>query len=352
MTITRVVCFLVALWSSFGQASYVLDELPTAFVPNSQSFAVRTMGGSCLAMLSIQDGVPCAASLLPVIRSPRFFATGQIGNGFEAAKTTNDILYKPISKTELENLFSQKNQLQADGSLKFTFVSSAFAAEFAPYQAHLNGVLRNASYPVIGLHALNEKRLLFSGAKEVWENVTVGSHLRLFQRRYVHEEIQMFQMVTNSGAIVRTREQSGVFFDPSVTWWSGQSDNDHQTRLTVGIENLGWVSRTDAYLSTASQWVAGWGYSLPLGLGLLEAGIDARPRRAQAIDARDFVLGTNYRLGGLQFLAGINQDTLNGGVSFALKQINLGVSYYTTRWPSGDSEAYQQSLRTQFSVGF
>lgn len=344
-----VVCFLSLLCVQPSRAYYVLNELPNTFDINSQSLSVRTLGGSCLTSIGVQDGVPCSASLLPLVPKARFFATGQIGNGYDAAKTTNDVLTKPLSKKDLESLFTDKNHLQADGSLKFTFLSSSFAAEFAPYQSSLRGILRNSSYPVVGIHAMNERRLLFSTGRELWKNITVGSHLRIFQRRFIHDEFQMFQAVTNSGSLVKVNEQNGVALDPSVTWWTEDST---QSRWTVGVENIEWVNRPVESLPSKPRLVAGWGAAVPVALGLFEVGIDARPADSRSLNVRDLSVGSNYRLGGIQFLAGLNQYSVNGGVRFSLKQIDLGVAYWSTRWPSGTADNYQQSLLTQFSFGF
>lgn len=341
--------FVNLFFSSHSLAAYVLEELPQSFESQSPSLSVRSLGGTCLTQLGVQDGVPCAASLLALVKRPRFVATGLVGNGYEAAKTTNDVLYKPMSKSELEGLFEKKNQLAADGSFRLTFLAPSFAAEFAPYQASLRGVIRNASYPIIGVHAVNEKRLLLSWGHEFGNNILVGTHMRFFQRRLVHEEIQMFQAVTSSGTLIKPQEQNGMAFDPSVTWWF---DNPWQLRTTLAVENLGWVDRKVSLLPSGPQVLMGLGAAMPIGLGLLEVGVDGRPNGNQNPNSLPLSFGSNYRIGGLQILAGINQEMVSTGLRFSLRSIDLGVGYSSTRWPSGAADNYQQSLLTQFAVGF
>jgi hypothetical protein len=342
---------IILLWCFFNEAyaAYVIYELPQSFDMHSNSLAVQSMGGACLAQVSVQDGLPCAASMLGMVKRPRFFGTALVGNGFDAVKTTNDVLYKPMSRADLESLFGAKSRLEASGSVKLTFVAPNFAAQFAPFQASLNSIIRNSSYPLIGVHAINERALTFGWGDEKWQNILIGSHLRIFQRRFVHTEFQMFQAVTNSGGVLKPLEQSGFAFDPSLTWWFS---NSGKLRWTVALENVGWVNRTYSEVPFQTQLATGIGASVPMSLGLFEFGLDARLPREGTINLADFKLGSNYRLGALQFLAGINERMLSGGVRFALKNVDLGVSYTSTRWPSGDKDEYQQSLSTQIGLGF
>ncbi len=330
-------------------AAYVLNELPGQFTPNSASMSVKTLGGSCYALAEIQDGAPCAASFLALVKRPRFFGTALVGNGYDAVKTTNDVLYKPLSRGDLENLFSEKSYLEAAGSVKLTFLAPHFAAQFTPYEATLNSIIRNASYPVVGIHAINERSLRLSWGSELWKNILAGSHLRIFERRFVHDEFQMFQAITNSGALLKPHEQTGFSLDPSLTWWF---DNPWQFRWTLGVENLGWVNKSYSEMPFQPQFTSGIGVATPLSLGLLEMGLDLRMPRDRSLALNDFMFGSNYRFGALQFLAGINERYVAGGIRFALRNIDLGVSYTTTQWPSGSLENYQQSLMTQIGLGF
>lgn len=332
-----------------ASAYYVLSDLPSEFDTSYQSLTVQAMGGACLAQTQVLDGMPCAASFLALVKKPRFFGTGLVGNGYEAVKATNDILYKPMSKADLESLFANKSHLEASGSVKFTFLAPHFAAQFSPYQASLQSVVRNASYPVIGIHGINERRLGFSYGQERWKNVLVGTHFRLFQRRFVHQEVQLFQAITNSGAIIKPFEQNGFAFDPSLTYFASDQS---QFRWTVALENLGWVDKSFAELPMQPRFVTGIGNSAPVGVGLWEWGVDWRPGSQARLTSEDLSLGSSYRLGALQFLAGINKTMLSGGVRFALRTVDLSVAYTTTRYPSGSSDDYQQSLLTQFGVGF
>jgi hypothetical protein len=308
------------------------------------------MGGTCLTQFGLQDDLPCAASLLVAQSKPRFVGTGLVGNGYEAVKTTNDVLYKPLTETALRNLFKNKNRLEAAGSLKLTFLAPGFAAQFAPYQASLNTVIRNVSYPVVGVHAINERRLSLGWAKERWNRVFIGAHLRFFQRRFIHNEFQLFQAVTSSGALVTPFEHSGFGIDPSITWWSKHRSS---FRVTIGIENLDWVNRTPPKGLSQPRGVAGIGGQVPLFLGQWEWGLDWRPLSdSEAAAEESFSLGSNYRLGALQILGGLNHRSLSGGLRFALASVDLGVAYTTTRWPGGSDSDYQQTVMTQIGVGF
>jgi hypothetical protein len=148
---------------------------------------------------------------------------------------------------------------------------------------------------------------------------------------------------------MKPEEQNGFALDPSVTFWS---DHAWQWRWTLAMENLGSVTRSIETLPYEPRFGTGVGMAIPLGLGLLEMGVDAWAPRTRSVELNDLSLGGNYSLGALQFLAGVNAERVTGGVRFALRNIDLGVSYTTTQWPSGDSENYQQSLMTQVGLGF
>lgn len=350
-SLTKVIfitLFGILVWSkSFGQV--LIQEVPNSFNQVDTSLGIKGVGYACLSMTMLQDNLPCQPAFLTYTKEPSFTAQITAGNGYTALKTGDQLLNQHVSKEFLKSLFNENQVIEMEAVGDLFFKTKYFGAKFIPYKLNYFSVIRNSAYPTIALHAMQEKTFVFQGAHTIWNDVHLGAQARLVDRKFIHKEFTLFQVLAEDGAATLTpQEQKAVFIEPGVAYvmpiaW--------KPRASLLWTNLGYVDKTYEVLDTSPQPQFGVGVSPPLKYGTLEVGIDYK-KVGPASDTVDQQLfyGAAYTLGATQFTGGFNSQNINGGVSFNLSSVNVGIIYTSTKTFSyGDDQNYAQSVYTQFS---
>jgi hypothetical protein len=256
-----------------------------------------------------------------------------LGNGYTALSTANQLIFQPVSRDFLQNLFQHQNVTTLEGNASLVFATRYFSASFSPYRVQYFSEVQNPNFPVIAIQASIERSLEFQGGVSLGElsprlrELSVGARLRLLDRNYVSGSFSLAQSLTDSPqSLLPVRQQFAAYLDPTIAW--RPAIGKWRLWSSLGLINLGGASTGDPLYKTSVDIAGGVGVEPPLKYGRLRLGVDFINVFNNGGDAASiFRLGGSYQLGILEAMAGYNENSVVSGLLFAFQVVQAGVLY-------------------------
>jgi hypothetical protein len=346
MHLLRAALALIMFTTAFEAAGQVLtSEMPKAFYQYQNSLSTKTTANACSTMVTVSDSLMCNPSLIGLFDKDRFAAQVYVGNDYASINNVNKILNQTITKEALREMFTTNAIIETEASGEMSFQTKYFGARFVPYRVTFFSALRNAAYPTLALHAMQERSFSFQGGSKLFDNLHGGVELRIADRKFVHREVTLYEISAEDGAdLLKPQEQKAIYVEPGLTYFF---QIPWKPRVSILGRNLGTVDKQHEALRFSPQLEGGVGIAPPIRYGTLEVGVDVR--RDLEDDIISAQVGTSYVLGAMQLLAGIGNQFLSGGVIFGYGSTRVGIAYSSTRIPGVDENSYVQKVTTQFS---
>jgi hypothetical protein len=311
--------------------------LPSRFESLELTAGSRALGETCLSRATMPDGTVCDPAFLGEAEGNSLLGRLFLGNGYAAVSTANQFIYSPISKDFLKELFEQRNTTSLEANVGLVFTGRHFSAGFAPYRVQYYSEVHNPGDPVIAVHAAVERSFSLAGGGSLGDwfgeslrDFSAGARLRVLDRRYVHSQFSMVQvMIQSPGELVPVHAQRALLLDPAVGYVARRLP--WRPRLSLGVSNLGKSWPDDPLYRDRVDAAVGIGAEPPVGFGSLRLGLDAVELVHGTGALERLRAGASYRFGILEGMAGATRNAATFGMQFTMQVLTVGIVYESQR---------------------
>lgn len=369
----RQFCLILSVFliSSFSFAR-VLEKSAAPFFTEGhrQYLSLSVLGEVCSSFRSIRLEPACNPAFLgekPDLAFSKNTKKGFLSKGYFAANIffgdDYETLYKNRDVIQSENklalaqsLLTEKKPIRFSGASSLWWRGESWTVFYQPLKLTYFSYTRNQAYPDLTIHAMQEQTAGVQWGGFVNSRLRTGLQIRLVDRKFVHEEFNVFEAIPQIDQYLSVRSQKAIFIEPGVAYELGspQDEIEWKPTLTANLTNFGIFDKK--YTDVPNQAVLDLGLSTapPIGFGELELGLNYRVL-SEIDGSRKIRLGGQYRLGLAGFLFGIDQDQWNLGVLSNYRSLSAGLTYQRKRLdgfdsqPSGDA-LYEDSGYVEFRV--
>jgi hypothetical protein len=312
--------------------SSAFTQLPSRFATQDLTLSSRGLGETCYSRDLLPDGTVCNPAFADEVKQGFLMGRLYVGNGYTALNTANQMIFQPMSREFLQNLFQNQNVTSFEGNASLVFATQNFSASFSPYRVQYFSEVHNPNYPVIAIQAAVERELEFEGgtslggfAKEL-KDFSIGAKLRLLDRNYVSGSFAMAQTLTdNPQSLLPVKEQYAAYLDPSIGW--RPRIGKWKLWTSAGLINLGRATNDDPLYQSPVDIAGGVGVEPPIHYGRLRLGLDVINVIHNDGPASIFRVGSSYKIGIMEAMAGWNEHAITGGLQFGFQVVQAGIVY-------------------------
>jgi hypothetical protein len=270
MEMRTIILLLLLFAGFFARAQGILSsEIPDHFNQPSAGVVQRTLGHSCSTVQNVDFILPCNPAFIESDQD-RFFTAGlYIGSEYETLDNINDIINGPHDEALIQDLFAEKQVIQAEASGDLVYRHRWLGASITPLRATYFSVVRNQTYPVVAIHAMKEQTIRVMTGTEVDKNHRLGIQLRAVKREFVQDEFTLFEAITAPESVLERKEQNAFYAEPGYVYtWKELS---WEPRVAFLLGNIGVVSQRYEEVDATPILDSGFGLAPPVGYGELEA---------------------------------------------------------------------------------
>lgn len=334
----------------------VFPNVPERFRSQDLTVGSRALGEICYSIEFMPDGTVCNPAYLPDLPESLLLARVFMWNGYAALNSADQFLNKPLTKDYLQSLFQNQNASAVEANAQLSFSTRYFQASFSPYRVEYASEVHNPNDPEVAVNAAIEQSLVFATGTSLLSlspdirNFSVGVQLKLVQRKFVHGSFTLLDVATRETSdYLPVKQQSVALVDSSLAWIPRK--NSWHLRMSIGLKNLGFSSANYGEYPDYTDLVGGIGIEPPVPVGRFRVGVDFTDLVHAAQIQDRFRLGTSYRYGLIELMAGRNSFASTIGISFLLSFIQASLVYEVDR---NDLENGKQETRiaTEFSARF
>jgi hypothetical protein len=341
-------------------APYFLNS-DRAFLPH------KVLGSTCSSFRSISKEPACNPALLGEDQSSNlskddseksFFAKGYFaanlffGDDYETLYKNKDVISANDKLALAQSLLSEKEPIRFSGAANLWWRGEKAAMSYQPLRLSYFSFVKNQAYPDVVVHAMQEQSVNLQYGGFLNENWRAGVQTRLVERKFVHEEFNLFDAIPNIDNYLKLKSQKLILLEPGLAYELHGDDGIEKWRpvFTANLSNLGFADQS--YDEVPRKGILDTGFSLspPLSFGELELGLNYR--WSSEIDGdKKFRLGGQYRLGLAGFLFAIDPDQWSLGVISAFRSVSAGLMYERTRIENFDGRPiYEDSGYVEFRI--
>jgi hypothetical protein len=317
-------------------SQYAFNDVPSRFYTLELTTGARALGELCLSREIMPDGTVCNPAFLPYVKESSLMARFYLGNGYTALSTANHFVNQPLTREFLQSYFTENQTTSLEAHAGLVFTTRYFSAAFSPYRVQYLSEGHNPNFPVMGVHAANERSIVFSGgyALEEWKpelkGWSVGGKLKILERTFVHGSFSFFQAASEDPKdFLPVQNQTAILLDTFVAWKPRKAP--WPMRATLSVKNLGAIWPKSPLYPEYTDLGAGFGVDPPLGFGTLRLGLDI----VDLFYAPDFPsrlrFGAGYQVGVLELMAGASGNALSAGMQFSFQIVKAGIVYELIR---------------------
>jgi hypothetical protein len=338
------------------------DNAKAFFYDGSRTFiSHQVLGSSCSHFRSLRSEVPCNPAFLTLrdeqeeiqyFEDSIFGLNIAFGDDYETLYKNRDLLTQEDKYQLAQSLLKEPEAVRFQGSGQIWLRMPYFAVWYQPLRWTYFSSVINSSYPDIAVHAMQESQLAAQWGGRVDEHWQAGVQVRLVDRKFIHEEFNLFDAIPNIENYFQVKKQKLILLEPGFAYRvSGDPWSDYwQPTLSANLTHLGWAD--EKYEFMPLQPVTDFGFSvLPqISYGELEIAINLRASSEVKVD-KTAGLGLQYRLGVASVLAGYARDQWSVGLSSAYKSLNAGIMYERREVSDfrGD-QSYDDSASVEFRL--
>jgi hypothetical protein len=326
-------------------SSLTFSRNARTFELQHSTLVMKGLANSCLTLINIPDGLPCAPSMTPLNSNSSLGAEFQLSNGYSALQYVSKLLDNNRSQELFDSLFTQGKVVQVEVNADINFRSKYLSGQYSPISVKGFSAVRNEADPDVDFYAIQESGFTFQSGYELFSNFFAGVQLRAMNRKFVKQRFKLVALGTQAGQdLLKPKEQSVTYVDPSVTYFLNLP---WKPRVTAMVVNSGTVSEKYDELKEPVDTQLGIGISPPVYWGDLDLTLEYRSMTYEEDDAKKLRVGALYHYGSMYLTGGIDTNGISGGVFYSLDKINAGIVYSTTQGAGQEESFYTQTVYVQ-----
>lgn len=338
------------------------------FLNGDRSFiSHQVLGSACSSFRTLNKEPVCNAALMgedqrsdfssdnavSVLFPKGYFAANIFfGDDYETLYKNRDAIQAENKMALAESLLSEKAPVRFAGAANLWWRGETIAIVYQPLRLTYFSFVKNQAYPDLILHAMQEQSLAVQAGGFLNENWRAGMQVRLIDRKFVHEELNLFDAIPEMNRHLQVKSQKLVLLEPGMAYEVHGDETVEKWKpiLTASVTNLGFADHM--YDEVPSRGVLDTGFSLspPVAMGEWELGLNYR--WTSDIDGdKKIRLASQYRLGLAGFLAAIDQDQWSLGVISSFRSVSAGLMYERSRAENIDGQSiYEDSGYVEFRI--
>ena len=346
---------ILLLQAQAADTSQAFSSVPSRFRSTELTLGSRGLGELCYSRDTMPDGTVCNPSQYPFVKENLVLGRAFIGNGYDAIRTAHQFIFDTLTKEFLQSMFNSQNVTSIEGNLNLVFNAKYLGVTFAPYRVQFVSELSNPNFPVVAVHAAIERKIEVASGVEldslggVFTEMSTGVKMRFLDRQFVHGSFSLFDAISSDPrTLLPAQSQRALLFDPTLTWHATRVL--WQPRFTIGAQNIGFHSSTNAIYPDTPDMVLGLGVEPYLGYGRLRLGVDVTDVFTASDIPSRFKVGGSYRFGIIEVMSGWNSKSTTAGIIFGFKFAQVGIVYEFIRYDLSTNAQASSKIATEFSV--
>lgn len=357
--------FLLALaWASFADARIIDDAAGSFFWNGHRAFlSHHVFGSTCSSMRSLRAEIPCNPAMLTskdkeesiqYLEDSVFAANLFFGDDYDVMYKNRDLFSRKDKMELAESILSEAKPVRFEAAMNLWWRAPYLAVLYQPARVTYYSQVRNPSYPDIAVHAMEESEIAVSwgGWQSSDENLFLGANFRYVQRKFIHEEFNLFDAAPNMDEYLVQKKQNLILVEPGVAY---RLTGDHwihswRPQVSANLSQFGYADKK--YDEVPQKPVLDTGISLspPVNYGEIELAVNYR-WTSEVEGERRLRLGLHYQIGMASFLAGYDADEWALGVSSNYRNLSAGIMYKRVETSSfDDAKIYDDSAYVEFRL--
>jgi hypothetical protein len=320
------------------------------------------LGPVCSSMRTIRSEPACNPALLGEDasddeRASRLLPMGVFGanlffgDDYETLYKNKDLISDNDKMKLAQSLMSETKPIRFESSVLMWWRSEKMAVSYQPMRWTYFSDVRNQSYPDIAIHGMQEQSMQAQVGGFLDENWRAGVQVRFVDRKFVHEEFNLFQAMPTLQDHFQVRTQRAFFIEPGIAYELNQTEELERWRplLALNVSQTGWLDRNYDDVPVKPIFDAGFSLSPPVSYGEVEVGLNYR-WTSYVSEERKFRLGALYRLALAEFYAGYDPDEWSMGFSSTFRAFSAGLMYKRTQLDDDSQERFEDSTFVEFRL--
>lgn len=322
------------------------QEIPLPYV---------VLGPACYSIRLLKHLPPCNPAQLVTQEGHQFGANLTIGEDYQFLSRNEDLIRGDNKKDLAQRLLYENKNIRFEGSSQIYFLFPAASVSLQPARWTYFSGLINSSYPDLAIHAMQEQGVQVQFGTALDENFSLGVSLRAFERKFVHEIVNVFDAVSYPENYFNLKTQQVYFIQPGLLYEFGNNENSYFKVMSFSfhISNIG-VREGDKSEKTYKDPVYdfGWSVSPEVSDGLFEWSLSYR--YVELLEAERRVrLALAYQIDTQTFLLSVaeNETSIGAFSDFFFLQSGLMLRRrHEPKYP-GDNKN-DDSLSIEISTNF
>lgn len=342
---------LLGLFLSSFKAWAMLSGEDSVRRPLPLGVLQTVLGSACNAVPATSQSLPCHPADLSLEESTQFVGNFYLGEDYRRAnKYRMDLKHE--RKIELvEDLVNGKPTLRAQSQAALWAKTRKYSLSLVPMHINYASRTRNHVYPMVDLHVAQERSLQgqfghnFEGEAG---QLLLGAQLRLVDRKYIHQDFELFEVIAQPEVLQIHREKN-LYFEPGFIWVGDQS-----LRPRVAVHLLNWgiplessQNKKSPYKGASVQ--TGFGISPPIHVGKLNLGVNLNFAENEWSNRVRWAL--TYGLGLVQTVFAYSEKDYAVGIFSHFHSLRVGVAYREAELSSNYGSAVKDNS-TYLEFGF
>lgn len=333
------------------------------FTNGNRSFLSHlVLGPVCSSTRTIRSEPACNSALLGEdesdnARSGRILPMGVFGTNlffgddYETLYKNRDLISDNDKLKLAQSLLSETEPIRFEASVLLWWRSEKIAISYQPMRWTYFSDVRNQSYPDIAIHGMQEQSIQGQIGGFLDQNWRAGVQLRFLDRKFVHEEFNLFEALPTIQDHFQVRTQRAFFIEPGIAYELNESEELGNWRplLALNLSQAGWVDRNYDDVQMSPILDAGVSVSPPVVYGEWEVGLNYR-WTSYVSEQRKFRIGTLYRLALAEFYGGYDPDDWSLGFSSTFRAFSAGLMYKRTKLGDTLGQSFEDSSFVEFRL--
>ncbi len=322
------------------------QEVPLPFV---------VLGSSCYSTRLLKHLPPCNPAQLVTQEDQNFGANFAIGEDYQFLSRNEDLIREDNKQNLAQRLLYENKNIRFEGSSQIYFLFPSAAITFQPGRWTYFSGLVNSAYPDLVIHAMQEQGFQFQFGTALNRNFSLGLSIRAFERKFVHETLNIADAVSSPNSYFKLKKQQVYFFNPGFLYEFGDTENSlfNVMAFSFNVSNIG-VREGDKPENSYKDPVydLGWSASPEVDSGRFEWILNYR--YIDLLEAeRRFRLSFTYEEEDQSLLLALAQDEISFGAFSDFFFLRSGFMLRRRHEPKfpGDNK-YDDSLSIELSAYF
>lgn len=367
MRFLALLSLILAASSAQASRNQVLSRSASPyFLQGDRSFlSHKVLGSACASFRSLSTEPACNPALLGedldselsdskgILFPKGYFAANVFfGDDYETLYKNKDLISGDNKMALAQSLLSEKDPVRFSGAASLWWRGETIAIVYQPLRLTYFSFVKNQSYPDVVAHAMQEQSLAVQWGGFLSKQWRVGVQARMIDRKFVHEEFNLFDAVPEIDKYLQVKSQKLILIEPGVAFEmkGGEGLERWRSIFTANLANLGFVDKNYDEVPRRGILDTGLSLSPPVGLGDLELGLSYR-WSSEIEGDRKFRFAGQYRLGLAGFLFAVDPDQWSLGVLSSYRAISAGLMYERSRALNFDGRPmYEDSAYVEFRL--